>query len=76
MHSNCSEYEAEGSASISRPAPTRAETLVVFNSSPVAQWSRGMIPALGAGGLEFESRLSPTFLLLLSKQVLFSKLYT
>ena len=27
----------------------------------VAQWSRGMIPALGAGGLEFESRLSPTF---------------
>ena len=32
----------------------------------VAQWSRGMIPALGAGGLEFESRLSPTFWLLRS----------
>ena len=30
-------------------------------SQQVAQWSRGMIPALGAGGLEFESRLSPTF---------------
>jgi hypothetical protein len=29
----------------------------------VAQWSRGMIPALGAGGLGLESRLSPPFFL-------------
>lgn len=28
----------------------------------LAQWSRGMIPASGAGGPGFKSRLSPSFL--------------
>ena len=32
------------------------------SSSSVAQWSRGMIPALGAGGPGFKSRLGPFFL--------------
>ena len=28
----------------------------------VGHWSRGMIPALGAGGREFESRIAPFWL--------------
>ena len=38
-----------------------AETVVVIylKHLSVAQWSRGMIPALGAGGPEFDPRLSP-----------------
>ena len=37
---------------------------LLFSSSlsTVAQWSRGMIPALGAGGPGFKSRLSPYIL--------------
>ena len=29
----------------------------------VGHWSRGMIPALGAGGREFESPIAPSFCL-------------
>ena len=34
-----------------------SQSLTLFSSA--AQWSRGMIPALGAGGPGFKSRLSP-----------------
>jgi hypothetical protein len=33
---------------------------VVLPSSP-GDWSSGMIPALGAGGREFDSRITPLF---------------
>ena len=32
----------------------------------VAKWSRGMIPALGAGGPGFKSRLSPIIFVIFS----------
>ena len=35
------------------------ESVKYFLLPSVAQWSRGMIPALGAGGPGFKSRLSP-----------------
>ena len=38
-------------------------TIELNLASTVAQWSRGMIPALGAGGPGFKSRLSPCILL-------------
>ena len=38
------------------------ESVKYFLLPSVAQWSRGMIPALGAGGPGFKSRLSPCIL--------------
>jgi hypothetical protein len=40
----------------------------------VAQWSRGMIPALGAGGLGFKSRSSPYFCCFKSLLWIFNKI--
>ena len=46
-----------------------------FPSSPImAQWSRGMIPALGAGGPRFNSWLSP-FLYNLRNIIFFSGVF-
>ena len=41
----------------------RAEKQVLLSYTSAAQWSSGMIPASGAGGPGFKSRLSPIFLL-------------
>ncbi len=40
----------------------------------MAQWSRGMIPALGAGGPGFKSRLSPYFCCFNSLLWIFNKI--
>ena len=35
------------------------QTLTNYYSKPLAKWSRGMIPALGAGGPGFKSPFGP-----------------
>ena len=43
-----------------RAALIHSSINLISPCSKAAQWSRGMIPALGAGGPGFKSRLSPT----------------
>ena len=35
--------------------------MITWLEQPVGDWSSGMIPALGAGGREFDSRITPNF---------------
>jgi hypothetical protein len=43
---------------------TRPRTLRCVVHRVAGHWSSGMIPALGAGGREFDSRITPTIFLL------------
>ena len=47
----------------------RAEKQVWLSCTSAAQWSSGMIPASGAGGPGFKSRLSPRVLQMLFKSM-------
>ena len=45
-----------------RPVPWVASCVLTFTRvADEGDWSSGMIPALGAGGREFDSRITPLF---------------